>query len=55
MLGGLTIELDRIAPRFDIHASQVRILQTPTEFYDTLKVGGMQVLLCLVVLQATEV
>ncbi|KAI9784978.1 MAG: CDP-diacylglycerol--glycerol-3-phosphate 3-phosphatidyltransferase [Geoglossum umbratile] len=37
MLGSLTSELDRIAPRFDIHASQIRILQTPTEFYDTLK------------------
>ncbi|KAH0559512.1 hypothetical protein GP486_003969, partial [Trichoglossum hirsutum] len=37
MLGGLTSELDRIAPRFDIHASQVQILQSPTEFYDTLK------------------
>ncbi|KAH0537380.1 hypothetical protein FGG08_005822 [Glutinoglossum americanum] len=42
MLGGLTSELDRIAPRFDIHASQVRILQTPTEFYDTLKVSAIR-------------
>ena len=47
MLGGLTSELDRIAPRFDIHASQIQILQTPMEFYDTLKVGGTHVVLSL--------
>jgi hypothetical protein len=55
VLGSLTSELDRIAPRFDVHASQVRILQTPTEFYDTLKVGGTNGLLRLVVKQPTEV
>jgi hypothetical protein len=33
----------------------VRILQTPTEFYDTLKVGGTNGLLRLVVKQPTEV
>src|SRR2546430_5326665 len=42
ILGGLTSELDRIAPRFDIQASQIRILRTPTEFYETLKVSGTQ-------------
>lgn len=32
-------ELDRIAPRFDIQGSQIQILQSPLEFYETLKVG----------------
>jgi hypothetical protein len=31
-------ELDRMAPSFDIQGSQIRIIQTPTEFYETLKV-----------------
>jgi CDP-diacylglycerol--glycerol-3-phosphate 3-phosphatidyltransferase len=39
MLGALTNELDRIAPKFDIHGSQIKILLTPSEFYETLKVG----------------
>lgn len=34
----LTTELDKTIPRFDIEASQIRILETPTEFYETLKV-----------------
>lgn len=37
MLAPFVGELDRIAPSFDINGSQVRILQTPTEFYETLK------------------
>ena len=36
-LGGLTSELDRLSPRFDINASQITILQDPSEFYETLK------------------
>lgn len=32
-----TTELDRIAPSFKINGSQVRVLQTPAEFYETLK------------------
>ncbi|KAK0629561.1 hypothetical protein B0T17DRAFT_486565 [Bombardia bombarda] len=37
MLAPFTNELDRIAPSFRINGSQVRVLQTPTEFYETLK------------------
>lgn len=37
MLAPFVGELDKIAPSFPIHGSQVRILQTPAEFYDTLK------------------
>lgn len=36
--GAFTNELDRIAPRFEIHGSQIKILRTPAEFYETLKV-----------------
>jgi hypothetical protein len=39
MLGTFMNELDRISPRFDIQGSQIRILQSPSEFYETLKVG----------------
>ena len=44
MLGAFTSELDRIAPKFEIQGSQIQILRTPTEFYETLKVGGIKVL-----------
>ncbi|KAH8890053.1 hypothetical protein GQ53DRAFT_179824 [Thozetella sp. PMI_491] len=37
MLAPFTSELDKIAPSFKVHGSQVQILQTPTEFYETLK------------------
>jgi CDP-diacylglycerol--glycerol-3-phosphate 3-phosphatidyltransferase len=37
-LGGITVELDRIAPRFEIPASQITILDSPANFYSTLKV-----------------
>lgn len=36
MLAPFISELDKIAPSFAIHGSQVQILQTPAEFYDTL-------------------
>lgn len=43
-LGGLTSELDRLSPRFDIPASQIQIIQSPSEFYETLKASlGFQV------------
>ena len=32
-------ELDRIAPSFDIKGDQIRIIRTPADFYETLKVG----------------
>jgi len=38
MLGGLVDELDKIAPRFEIDAQQVTILQEPKDFYNQLKV-----------------
>ena len=31
-------ELDRIAPSFDIRGDQIEVIQTPAEFYETLKV-----------------
>lgn len=37
-LGGVAVELDRIAPRFEISASQVAVLDSPAAFYSTLKV-----------------
>lgn len=30
-------ELDRIAPSFRVNGSQIQVLQTPAEFYETLK------------------
>lgn len=37
MLAAFTDELDKIAPRYDIHGSQIQVLRTPVEFYETLK------------------
>lgn len=37
MLAAFTNELDKLAPRFDINSSQIQILRSPAEFYDTLK------------------
>ncbi|KAL2258054.1 hypothetical protein VTK26DRAFT_8781 [Humicola hyalothermophila] len=37
MLAPFMDELDRIAPSFKINGSQVRVLQSPAEFYETLK------------------
>lgn len=37
MLAPFTAELDRIAPSFKINGSQIRVLQSPAEFYETLK------------------
>ncbi|KAJ4306624.1 CDP-diacylglycerol--glycerol-3-phosphate 3-phosphatidyltransferase [Collariella sp. IMI 366227] len=37
MLAPFVGELDRIAPSFRINGSQVRVLQSPAEFYETLK------------------
>jgi hypothetical protein len=38
LLGGLTVELDRIAPGFEVPASKIRILDSPSSFYRVLKV-----------------
>ena len=37
MLAPFVNELDRIAPSFRISGSQIRVLQSPSEFYETLK------------------
>ncbi|KAI9818498.1 MAG: CDP-diacylglycerol--glycerol-3-phosphate 3-phosphatidyltransferase [Pycnora praestabilis] len=37
VLGGLTNELDRLAPRFEVHGTQIRVLESPSEFFETLK------------------
>jgi CDP-diacylglycerol--glycerol-3-phosphate 3-phosphatidyltransferase len=39
MIGAFTNELDKIAPRFEVRGSQINVIRTPTEFYETLKVG----------------
>jgi CDP-diacylglycerol--glycerol-3-phosphate 3-phosphatidyltransferase len=38
-LGTITVELDRVAPRFEVSASKVTILDSPASFYTTLKVS----------------
>jgi len=40
MLATITTDLDKIAPRFEIQPDQIIIIQTPAEFYETLKVGS---------------
>ncbi|KAI8268437.1 CDP-diacylglycerol--glycerol-3-phosphate 3-phosphatidyltransferase [Colletotrichum sp. SAR11_239] len=40
MLAPFANELDKIAPSFSINGSQIRIIKTPTDFYETLKVCG---------------
>ncbi|KAF3013691.1 CDP-diacylglycerol--glycerol-3-phosphate 3-phosphatidyltransferase [Neopestalotiopsis sp. 37M] len=37
MLAPFTNELDKIAPSFKIHGSQIQVIRTPTDFYETLK------------------
>lgn len=41
-LGGLTAELDRIAPRFEVSASKITILDSPSSFYEILKVSTLR-------------
>lgn len=38
MLGCLVDELDKLAPRFEIDASEIKILKEPKDFYEALKV-----------------
>lgn len=40
MLATVTTDLDKIAPRFEVQPDQITIIQTPAEFYETLKVGS---------------
>ncbi|KAI1098842.1 hypothetical protein F4804DRAFT_104001 [Jackrogersella minutella] len=37
MLAPFTNELDKIAPSFKVNGSQIQIIKTPTDFYETLK------------------
>ncbi|KAL6160338.1 CDP-diacylglycerol--glycerol-3-phosphate 3-phosphatidyltransferase [Exserohilum turcicum] len=37
MLATITSDLDKIAPRFEMQPEQIEIIQTPSEFYQTLK------------------
>lgn len=37
MLAPITNELDKIAPSFNISGSQIQIIKTPNDFYETLK------------------
>jgi CDP-diacylglycerol--glycerol-3-phosphate 3-phosphatidyltransferase len=39
MLTAITSDLDKLAPKFEIDPDQITIIQTPAEFYETLKVG----------------
>jgi len=43
LLSGLTDELDRIAPRFDVDGEDIDILQEPSDFFEALKVGSLSV------------
>jgi len=36
-LAGITAELDKLTPRFDISADAIEILKEPSDFYETLK------------------
>ncbi|OCK81764.1 CDP-diacylglycerol-glycerol-3-phosphate 3-phosphatidyltransferas-like protein [Lepidopterella palustris CBS 459.81] len=36
-LGAISSDLDLISPRFEVQPSQIQILRTPSEFYETLK------------------
>ena len=38
-LAGLHSDLERLTPRFDIYAKQIKILQNPDDFYSVLKVS----------------
>lgn len=38
VLGSLTNELDKIAPRFEIDAERISIIKGPADFYSALKV-----------------
>lgn len=36
---GVTSQIDNVAPRFEIDASQIEIIDSPTAFYESLKVN----------------
>lgn len=44
MLGSVTSELDKLSPRFEVEPSQIQILKSPSDFYETLKVRSRSIL-----------
>lgn len=46
MLATITTDLDKIAPRFEIQPDQITIIQSPADFYETLKVGQLYSFFC---------
>jgi hypothetical protein len=40
-LAPIASELDRMAPSFDLRGEDIRVIRTPAEFYETLKVWGL--------------
>ncbi|TQS39167.1 hypothetical protein Golomagni_00313 [Golovinomyces magnicellulatus] len=42
MLKEFTDQLDLISPRFKIHGSKIKIISSPSEFYETLKISTLQ-------------
>jgi hypothetical protein len=38
ILGSITNELDKIAPRFEVEADRIHIIRDPADFYAALKV-----------------
>ena len=41
MLAPMVTELDRMAPSFDIRGANIRVIKTPADFYETLKVCSL--------------
>jgi hypothetical protein len=41
-LAPIVTELDRLAPSFDINGDRIHVIKTPSDFYNTLKVGGIR-------------
>lgn len=42
VFGGLSTELDKLAPRFEIEPDQIDILREPKDFYEALKVSDLE-------------
>lgn len=40
-LAGVATQLDNVAPRFEVDPTQIEIIDSPTAFYETLKVKAM--------------
>ncbi|PGH23394.1 hypothetical protein AJ80_02504 [Polytolypa hystricis UAMH7299] len=53
-LGGITVELDHIAPRFEVQASQITILDSPSAFYGALKATKRRIFLSTLYIGKSE-